>query len=188
MVKSHMDAKEKLLQATLAILGEGIDPELITTRDIAKRAGLNIALINYHFQSKDNLIEQAIEIKMTGIADEMYDPKNFSESPVERLRNMLKKNTEFGLRYYPLMKKGLAFEIKNGSLTTVRAVLPLLQEIFQANKSERELYLLALQLLIPLQIMGIYPEVYQKNLNVNIRNTVDVNNVIDILIDNLLSE
>ena len=188
MVKSYMDAKEKLLQATLAILGEEVDPDQITTRDIAKRAGLNIALINYHFQSKDNLIEQAVGIKMAGIADEMYEPKNLSASPVERLRSMLKKNSEFGLRYYPLMKKGLAFEIKNGSLTTLRTILPLLQEIFKGTKSEPELHLLALQLLVPLQVMGIYPEVYQKNLNLNIRNTVDVNNVIDVLIDNLLPE
>jgi TetR/AcrR family transcriptional regulator, regulator of cefoperazone and chloramphenicol sensitivity len=186
MDKPHKEAKEKLLQATLAILDEGTDPEQITTRDITKRAGMNIALINYHFQSKDNLIEQAVLVKMAVIVNEMYEPQNFSANPVEKLRSMLKKNAELVLHYYSLMKKGLSFELKNGSYFTVQTILPILKEIFEDRKTEQEIRLIALQLLVPLQTMSIYPEIYQKNLDTNMFDIVVLNHIIDTLIDNLL--
>ncbi|RJX18925.1 MAG: TetR family transcriptional regulator [Desulforudis sp.] len=66
---------------------------------MAERAGVGIALVNYHFQSKDNLIEQAIGIKMKAITDEMYDLKNASDDPVEKLRSMIKQIAELSIRY-----------------------------------------------------------------------------------------
>jgi AcrR family transcriptional regulator len=60
---------------------------------------VGIALVNYHFQSKDNLIEQAIGIKMKAITDEMYDLKNASDDPVEKLRSMIKQIAELSIRY-----------------------------------------------------------------------------------------
>ncbi len=186
MTPINGDVKEKLLQATLELFNEGIDPEKITTRDIVKRAGVNLALVNYHFQSKENLIQQAIGIIMRGIAAEMYDDKNMSDDPVEKLRSMIKKNSELALRYHFLMKKGIAFELKSGSEATVRTILPILRKIFPEQKTERELRLIALQLLVPLQTMFMHAEVYLKNMDLKMNSLEDVNDVIDVLINNLL--
>lgn len=54
--------KEKLISATteLIIGGTGNIAE-ITTRAIAEKAGAGIGLVNYHFQTKENLIEICVQ-------------------------------------------------------------------------------------------------------------------------------
>ncbi|MDX5627254.1 MULTISPECIES: transcriptional regulator CecR [unclassified Brenneria] len=46
--------RQQLMQAALEVFGE-YGPQAATTRDIANRAGQNIAAIAYHFQSKEGL-------------------------------------------------------------------------------------------------------------------------------------
>lgn len=181
------EPKEKLIRVTLEMINEGTDPEKITTRDIAARAGLNIALINYYFQSKDNLIQQAIGIRMQDIAGAIFDINNPTADPVENLRSMLKKNSELALQYRFLMKKAIEFELKNGSAATVQTIMPVLREIFPGQKTERELQLIALQLLVPLQTMFLHHETYQKNWGLDLFRKEEFNLIIDTLIANLLS-
>lgn len=50
--------KDLILQTTLELIkNEGI--EQVTVRKIANRANVNAALINYHFGSKDKLLNDA---------------------------------------------------------------------------------------------------------------------------------
>jgi len=59
MVEQKPSVREKIILATI----EGIEEQGIqslTVRDIAQRADVNIAAINYHFGSKDNLMEIAL--------------------------------------------------------------------------------------------------------------------------------
>ncbi|HBF38325.1 MAG TPA: hypothetical protein DDW50_13505 [Firmicutes bacterium] len=84
------------------------------------------------------------------------------------------------------MKQSINFELKNGSNASVRIILPVLQKIFKNNKTEQELWIIALQLLLPIQTMSIYPEVYPENLNINILNIQVIYQIIDTLVDNLL--
>ncbi len=55
MREKDLNTEEKILQAAIELFpvkGE------ITTREIAKLAGVNVAAINYHFHSKDNLMKE----------------------------------------------------------------------------------------------------------------------------------
>ena len=57
-----MDNKEAIIQATIKLIeekGEHLDE--VTVREICKRAGVGLGLVNYHFGNKDQLIEQCIE-------------------------------------------------------------------------------------------------------------------------------
>ena len=60
MTADELDPRERILQAAIAILGEEADPESITVRQIAARAEVGTGLINYHFGSKDALLNEAI--------------------------------------------------------------------------------------------------------------------------------
>jgi len=86
------------------------------------------------------------------------------------------------------MQKAISFELKKGSYSTVQIILPVLKEIYQDKKTEQELILSALQLLVPLQTMYVYPEVYQKNFGWDLFNLEHTYHVIDTLIDNLFPE
>jgi len=83
-----MNPKEKILDVTLRIIkSEGFDQ--ITIRRIAKEAKVNIAMINYYFGSKDNLISQAVGLILQD-ARKSFDYLYLEElTPKERLKQFL---------------------------------------------------------------------------------------------------
>jgi len=59
----NFSTKNKILEATLSIISnEGF--QNVTIRRIAMDAGVNVAAVNYHFGSKDNVINEALEYLM----------------------------------------------------------------------------------------------------------------------------
>ncbi len=61
MIESNnMDkGKKKILDAALELLLEK-DISQITTREVVKKAGVNISLLHYHFKTKNDLMSEAI--------------------------------------------------------------------------------------------------------------------------------
>lgn len=54
--------RERIVEAACALIEEsGGEVRAVTTRAIAARAGVGVGLINYHFQSKDRLIELCVQ-------------------------------------------------------------------------------------------------------------------------------
>ena len=65
-----MDNKEAIIQATMTLIEEkGEHLEEITVRDICKNAGVGLGLVNYHFGSKEKLIEMCVERIINGIVE-----------------------------------------------------------------------------------------------------------------------
>ncbi|MFR1296056.1 MAG: TetR/AcrR family transcriptional regulator [Coprobacillus cateniformis] len=60
------DTKNLIIDTTIALIQKTDgDPECITNRDISKEAGIAVSQINYHFQTKENLLNQCVQ-KMVG--------------------------------------------------------------------------------------------------------------------------
>ena len=56
------DVKQAIIEATLQLINErGSNLADITIRDICQEAGVGVGLINYHFQSKENLITNCVQ-------------------------------------------------------------------------------------------------------------------------------
>jgi AcrR family transcriptional regulator len=60
MAPEDPSTRKKILDCVVKLLFT-VTREEITTRRIAESAGVNIAAVNYHFRSKDELIDQAVE-------------------------------------------------------------------------------------------------------------------------------
>ena len=57
MTETQLDTKRKIIEAASYLFGEkGF--EGTSTREIGRRAGVNISSLNYHFKSKQNLMEE----------------------------------------------------------------------------------------------------------------------------------
>jgi TetR/AcrR family transcriptional regulator, regulator of cefoperazone and chloramphenicol sensitivity len=59
MSPEEVTTRERLLKTAVQLLGKG-GPEKLTIRQIAARAGVNVAAVNYHFHSKEHLVDEAI--------------------------------------------------------------------------------------------------------------------------------
>lgn len=60
MKQDKANTKAKIYQATLELLASGEEASHISTRQIAAKAGVNLALVNYYYQSKENLLSEVV--------------------------------------------------------------------------------------------------------------------------------
>jgi AcrR family transcriptional regulator len=70
-----INKKRQIIHKTVELLSTMEDSDEITTRSIAEHAGINPAMVNYYFGSKDNLLKNAIAL-MGG--------DTFAEAPLDR--------------------------------------------------------------------------------------------------------
>ncbi|MEN6463361.1 MAG: TetR family transcriptional regulator [Syntrophomonas sp.] len=81
---SNQNTRDKIIQAALAVIGER-GTNGVTTRIIAGKANVNHAAINYYFNSKEELIERALEHYYEGLEDVFLILRDQKISAKERL-------------------------------------------------------------------------------------------------------
>src|SRR5512146_3225307 len=85
MSPEEASTKERILKTAVALLFKS-GPESFTTRTIAQEAGVNAAAINYHFKSKENLLEEAVVAAAAhACAAGLAIPRDAALPPRERL-------------------------------------------------------------------------------------------------------
>lgn len=102
-----MDSKEAIIQTTIALITEnGEDIDHITVREICKKANVGLGLINYHFGSKEKLIEQCVERMINGIVDEFRSirEKTTGLTPLEKLDCLGNMTLTFLFEHYSVSK------------------------------------------------------------------------------------
>ena len=80
--------KEAIVMATMALIEEsGERPETVTVREICKRAGVGLGLVNYYFENKDRLIAHCVEKIINGIVEKFAVVREQTSglSPIEKL-------------------------------------------------------------------------------------------------------
>jgi AcrR family transcriptional regulator len=103
MEKEKNQTKEKILETVLEIL-KTKSGHLLTMREIAKKAEVSLASINYHFGSKENLIIKASQFYWKQWEDILTELENSKEYPAERLKEYLYSYVNFILKYEGIFK------------------------------------------------------------------------------------
>ncbi len=188
MKDTGADAKERILNTVVALLMEHKDVNKITNRQIAELAGVNSALINYYYQSKENLMDKAVDVCLQNIAGRMFEKADLSVPLKERLRSMIKTISAFMFENYALSSIAVFSELKSGSFSTSRTLLPILKELFGESKSEAELKLMALQITAPMQVIFLNAKAYAEYLYEDVFDEATRNRLLDRMIDNVLRE
>jgi len=100
--------KEKIIYATLKLINDEGDTQNLSVRRIAKLADVSFSTINYHFQTKDNLIKESIHLSVHKVIARWI---KFSESadidPVSKLRMLIKNAGEYYAKHPHTIKVGL---------------------------------------------------------------------------------
>jgi TetR/AcrR family transcriptional regulator, regulator of cefoperazone and chloramphenicol sensitivity len=159
-------SKQQIIETALKIMGEqGI--EGITTRRIAEAANVNTAALNYHFSSKQTLIEEAIGSFITELT-KIFEPLGDKKNAKENLRIFLNSFIEYALAY-PGITKSLFFQmaIQDGPnlilATAMKHNFDLLKDNLRQNSgvtSEKTLSFMALETMSAL----IYPLMLNRHL------------------------
>lgn len=109
-MKNQVDVKEKIIEATMALIKESEGfVENITIRKIAKKANVPVGLLNYHFVSKDNLIEICVQKIIADIINVFPNIKDKEDSKA------LKENKDINL----FTKNVFKFLIKNPEISKI---------------------------------------------------------------------
>lgn len=177
-----MDAKEKIFKAALKLIKETEKTERITTRLIAAKAGVNVALVNYYFQSKENLLSQVVGMLMEHTIDPILKNEDPGIDAKMKLRGILLATADAAFKYYGASKITISVELKNGCKNSCQMIMPLLKEMF-ADYSEEELHIVSLQLMLPFHHIMMETELYNEYLHTNFfdkqRRDQKINQMID---------
>jgi AcrR family transcriptional regulator len=185
--ESEQDARSRIIHATKEILDEAEDIEKITVRQVAQRANVGVGLINYHFQSKDNLLSIAIGDTMAQMVGSFIEADNHPElPPVEKLKALLKELIRYSVNYEKLLRFGITHSIMNGDMQAQLMIIPLLREIFGGGKDEIQLRIIAMQIILPLQAIGISPSAFHMYSGIDLHNEAQMDLMIDMVVDNLI--
>ena len=112
--------KEKIFNTTLKIISsEGI--EGITIRKIAKISGVNIALINYHYKSKENLINESLKLFGKKMETIFIELDRLLLPPKEKLKHFLLSFSDLQIEY-PGFMQGQIERIFHGKNMNPKAV------------------------------------------------------------------
>ncbi|EOS56916.1 TetR/AcrR family transcriptional regulator [Paenibacillus barengoltzii] len=101
-----LTTKQNILQATLDLIKtEGADQ--VTLRKITAAANVNLALVNYYFGSKDNLINEALKLLLTTFQENFSVLDDTSLPPKDRLKAFLLQYVDSVLQYPGLLHEVL---------------------------------------------------------------------------------
>jgi len=186
--REKIDPRQRLLDAAIALLAEVKDPDSLTVRQIADRAKVGVGLLNYHFGSKESLLDQAIGELMQRDAGLRGAPPrgDAGSNPAEKVRSILKQTSNVGLRFPNLTRMLAKRTLLGGDYGPERILLPLLREHFATALSEPEIRVTAIQIVAPLQIMATRAKDFEKFTGLDFLDEAVVDRVIDRLVDNIL--
>lgn len=186
MANKKEETKRKIIEVTSALLDETENSEEITIRKIAEEAGVGIGLINYHFKSRDNLLNEVATIKMQELAGTMEKMDKYVDNPLKYLKDMLIHMSDIAMKDSKLNKISVEFDLLNGNFRTCLYLLPILREIFGSERSEMELRLIAFQIIIATQTIYLKQDDFHMFTGIDIEIKAERDRLINSIVDNLI--
>lgn len=141
--------KKALLEATGKLMSECSDPSEVTSRAITKEAGVNLAMINYCFGSREALLLAVYEEIQ---ADAFKCNPTFKEvflgdlPPKEKLIEVHFQSMKMMLKHHKFAKAITKYILLNREISGKRGSLGFIQEYFGDTKSEEECRLIAFEI------------------------------------------
>ena len=148
MFKQKSEIRERMIAVTIEWIKRYGDTRMITVREIASEAGVGVGMINYHFQTKDNLINICI---MELIGQAVFQLQSFSQNaemkPIDKIMELSKGIASFmalnpGLSKISITNDLLSPERNDNVAQLTKMLMPITKEIYGDQKSESELLIL----------------------------------------------
>ncbi|MBR3701791.1 MAG: TetR family transcriptional regulator [Clostridiales bacterium] len=181
--------KEKLIDATFALMEEADDPLNVTSRQIAERAGTKPSMINYCFGSRENLIYQTFQKQYLDFLKEEPIAELIASdiSPKELLKKLhfivakcLVENPKFTKAISP-------FVLFERDLSKESFSFPYVKKHYAGRKTDRECRLIAYELSSMMQLMICRKDDLKRDFGIDLNNDKELKKYIDMRVDLLLA-
>lgn len=187
------NTKQKLIDATIELLKELGDINEISIRKIVKRAGIKgVGLINYHFGTKENLINEAVRADTNAIIN-LWDPiyKKMTQEPIEKLRIMLKGTGDLVDSNPMFGKVSIVHDFMNpaeddNAMRSLEKYMMIFREIYQNTKTEQEIRIIAHTIISSSQVAFLRADIMKKFTGLDFYNKKQRDTFLDIIIDSLI--
>jgi TetR/AcrR family transcriptional regulator, regulator of cefoperazone and chloramphenicol sensitivity len=184
----HDVNKKALIAAVKDLLEQSDAPERITSRAIAERAGVNAAMINYYFKSKDQLLTIAVGEIIAASAELFRHAPDQALSPKERLRAALWSLSETVIRFHRYSKIYVPQILLESGIDAPLYLLPDVRQHFHGRKSESECRVIAYQLVSFLQLVFYRADEFFKYSGIDLKNQEERRKLLDEELDIFLPE
>jgi AcrR family transcriptional regulator len=182
------ETKNKIMDITVNLLETEQNPNDITVRKIAQEAGIGVGLINYYYGSRDNLMKEAISVKMESIAEIMGNLDKELSDPMEYLKTMLVIMSDTAMKNSKLNKLSAEYDLRKGDFRICLYLLPVLRKIYPDCKSETDLRLIAFQIIVAMQSIYLRQEAFHMLTGIDIGIKRERDALIGSIVDNLIGE
>jgi AcrR family transcriptional regulator len=171
------DTKQEIMEATIRLIEEkGSTIAGITVRDICARAGVGISQINYHFQTKDNLIAQCVQ-KLIGSIIGTFGGIASALPPMsamERLKTMLLANCRFiytreNISRISILTDHQSPHADDNTAQTIDVYLPLVADVCRERGISDDPRMLTTLIVHAVQTLFLRDEVIKKEVQIDLR-------------------
>ena len=141
--------RNALLLAAEKLMTEYDDPSKITARMLTKEAGVNLAMINYCFGSREALLFEVFDKLQSEAMNSSPSFRRILEddkSPKEKLIEIYFHSMKLMLDNYNLARSVTKYVLMNREISAKRGSLKFIQAHFKDRKSESECRLIAYEL------------------------------------------
>ena len=180
--------KDPLLQATIALLEEAKQPEKVTSRQIAERAGVNLAMINYYFGSKDALIAHAVSAILDVSSEIFKSPIDPADAPKERLRKILRQICLVVIKYRRYTRLYVPHLLLEEEITLPQYILPEIRAHFGGSRNETECRIIAYELVSFMQLAFFRDDAFLRYSGLNLSDESTANRLLDLQLDLFLPD
>ncbi len=181
--------KEKLIDATFALMEEADDPLNVTSRQIADRAGVKPSMINYCFGSRENLIYQTFQKQyMDFLKDKDVEKLIASDIAPKDLLKKLHFIVAKCLVENPKFTKAITgYVLFNRDLSQESFSFPYVKKHYDGKKTDAECRLIAYELSAMMQLIVFRKDDIRASFGIDLNNDDELQKYIDMRVDLLLA-
>jgi len=184
---ANEETRERIIDTTKELLLTMKDPGKITARQIAAKAEVNLAMINYCFQSKEKLLKAATdEIVSDEFAKLALDRSEASAK--EQLKMLLYNISEVTLQFEKITRLSVPYLIFEAPIELPLMLLPYIRECFGEEADESQCRVISFELVNMLQVILYRRKDFSVYSGISMQTSNDVRCFINRQVDLLLGD
>lgn len=187
-----INTKEKIIGITIKLLKKEKEVSKVSMRKIAKEGDIAVSVINYHFQTKQNLIRIAIDKYIHQVIENSTNNIDLDHLTIEEnIRFSIKNATNFIANNPGIARVSVLNDLKNprindNSSQLFYSIYEQLRMYYQESLDKIQLEILTQQQIATVQEIFLRSDVFKEQTGLDFYDNEDREKIIDILMDQVL--